>query len=266
MARKALRIQDKISKGWSRESKALGQLWNLERYAPTKAVPDVVSPGISARVKLWEKTTDIEVDKVSYTYRVRTDRKPLQVNDMIVGIESASRRQMANLKERYTIISMRLMHDNIAVRTDRKIRIFRPVHRDEFNDASPTYSEGTPNISRDILVRRILDNVYLWIDPDTVANENYTLAGYDPDVWAGITFGRAGAYAPFIGHFQDVPLDSPNTGWVVTFRYFSDSIILRENDVIVDQADPYDWYRVDRPYYQNNSAFVNQPRCTRVRV
>ena len=266
MARAALRIQDKISKGWRKEAQKLAPLWNLERYAAGETDPVVIKANIPARLKPWVRTQDIEMDAVSWSYRARFDRKLLQVNDMLVGVESASRRQMANTAERYTIVSMRLMHDNIAVRTDQKINIFRPQNRQDFgNPPNPTYSEGGPITIRDILARRIVDNVYVWIDPSTIPNEDYATAGYDVDIWAAITFGRSGAYPTFTGRFDDVPYDDPNSGWIVTCRYLP-GIELRENDIVVDQTTEAPWYRVDRPYEQDDSAYINQLRCTRMRL
>lgn len=259
MPRAALRIQDKIDKGWRKEAGKLGQLWDVERNN------SVVLTNQNYILQRWESPLDIETDLVSFAYKVRGSRRLLQINDILVGKEAASKRQNTTVGERYTIISMRLMRDTIAVRSNLKVRILRPNQPTLSGDQPPQYAIQNPLVNGDILVRRISDNVWLFVDPDVVglSDEELLLAGYDPTIWAGVTFGRAAEYAPFIQHFEDVPMDTGNTGWVVSCRVFG-SIVLRENDYVVTENG--DWFRVDRPYEQRDSAFLNQLRCTKLRV
>lgn len=269
MPRAALRIQDKIEKGWRKEAGKLGQLWDIERNG-VKVLSNYL--GIIHR---YEGVDLVEMDTVSFSYRLRGPRKKLQIGDFLVGKELASKRQMTTMSERYLLVTMRLHTDNIIVRCNRRIQIYRPTQLAGF-DATTDYNFLTilnsPSLARDRQTNQwqFLDNggnlgpgMGLGSPPlggDPLGGGDALITDYfDFSIWAGITFGRTGDYDPR----TPLPYGTPNMGWVISTQLFP-GVVLREADMIEDNDG--NWYRVDRPYRQEDSAFLYQLRCTLVRT
>lgn len=248
MARAALRIQDKIEKGWRKEAKKLGQLWDIERNGA------VVLQDYTGIIERYESTKLIEIDTVSLTYKLRGPRRLLQIGDFLLGKEIASKRQMTAVGERYLLATMRLHRDNILVRADKNITIYRPQHVQLAGNNPPVYSIPNPILASadQILARNTTTNVWSFRDPTS-------LVGYSTLIWAGITFGRAGEYPNNLR----VPLTTPDEGWSITTSLFN-GVTLVEGDFVVDADNS--WYRIDRAYAQTNSGFVHQLRCTKMKM
>lgn len=255
MPRAALRIQDKYDKGWRKEAAKLGQIFDVERNG------EIVMNNQNFKISAWERNLDIEMDRgISWTYRVRGSRRNLLVGDVLIGKDVASKRQNDTTKEVYTIVSLRLLRDNIAARTDRIVNIFRPDQQNPITDTDPDYSYQNINNGL-ILARNLTTN--LWSFIPQIEDGDYEGAGYSTQIRAGVTFGRSGEYHP---DSKDLPFDSPNTGWTITCGLL-EGVILQENDEIRDIELPeLNWFRVDRAYRQTNSAFVYQLRCTKMRT
>src|SRR5438552_1860572 len=116
----ALKVQKKYSKGWRKEAKHLGQLWDIVRNYTT------IATDAFYYITRYNKLAEVEMDPISYIYKIRGDRAPLKIGDQLVGKDPASVYEGSALLERYTIVSMRLLKNNIGIRTDDLIAIYRP--------------------------------------------------------------------------------------------------------------------------------------------
>lgn len=242
MAQFALKVQRHVSKGWRKEASKLGQLWDIVRNG------QVVATKIPFIVTHWPKFQDIEMDPVSYIYRVRGNRKLLQMNDMLVGRDPASVYEGSALLEKYTVVSMRLLRDNIAIRTDELCQVYRPLQP----LAAGLYSVETPLINRQILARSPTSTMWAFVNPPAPIN-------YITNINVGITTNSSAKF----NQPSPVPLTTDAMGWVISFAILP-GVVFKEGDIFIDSDE--DWYRVDRPYYQLEGATLNQLRATRVRA
>lgn len=246
MPRAALRIQDKINKGWRKETRKLGQRWNVERNGA------VVVANYDAIVTRDEAVNLIEMDTDSFSYRLRGARDKLQIGDYIVGVDAASKRGSGNIGERYLLVSTRLHRDNVVVRADQTVKVYRNEQIQQAGDVASSYAMISP-LTDKVLARNLTTHQYEFRDQSS-------LSGWTTQIWAGITFGRAGEYP--VGYH--VPLDTSTIGWVITMA-LTPGVVLRAGDIVVDDLSG-NWHRIDRAYMQTNSAYLYQLRTTRVRM
>jgi hypothetical protein len=238
------KVQRHISKGWRKEAEHLGQFFNIIRNGNT------VATNLLIQIRRWAGLPDVEMEPNSYIYRIRCDRARFLIGDQIIGTEGATAYQNTTVLERYTIVAMRIMQENIGVRTDTACTIYRPIQMSMAGNVAPIYN-----------IETILNAQILAMDPGTNTWAFYPQpapSNFLTTIWMGLTFGRLRDYIDP----QPVPLSTHATGWMATSGLIN-GWTPRESDMILDPVG--NWYRVDRPYYQFEASFVNQLHATRVR-
>lgn len=248
MSQFALRIQKKVNRGWLKEAKKLGQLWDVERNGTVVAVN---KPYI---MQHYDKIKDIEHDPVSYTYRARGDRRLLKIGDYLVGKDIASTEEQSALLERFLVVGMRLLRETVVVRTDIRAKFYRAPG---FDTTSSGNFFGSDNCNYSIPAT-IESGLILSYNPSTLLWEYVAqpTANYS-DVWIGLKFGGGGHW----DNKPSLPDSTISTGWIVTCGLLT-GIVLRESDIFQDE-DGY-IYRIDRPYRQKDSSHLYQMQATRM--
>ena len=238
MRKFADKVQRKISKGWRKEAQKLGQLWDIERNGVV-----IYRNKFYHLLRQHRASEDIELDPVSFIYRIRGDRRYLQLGDQLVGRDAQSKTEMSSLLERYTVISLRLVHENIAIRTDDNFKVYRPQQ----TIVNGYNFEHIDNM--EVLTFNPMEGKWGWAPPGTAPT----------GVWIGKSFGGAG-HEPNVS--PELPYGTPQTGWVLSLGLLN-GITFRESDICVDSDG--NRYIVDRPYYQRTGAVLNQLHATRLR-
>lgn len=234
----ARKVQDKYDKGWRKEAAKLGQLWDVYRN-------DVrIAENIFYIVTKWSDGKDIEAEKGTDFYRARGTRRILQINDQLVGKDVASKHEQSALNERYTLISMRLLRDNIVIKTDTPCKIYRPTMVAEAGCVENPYSEQTV-LNSPVLTRT--GGAWGWGPVGSPGTA----------IWCNIVSALPTDYAiP-----DPVPTTTRSQGWTIAFQ-LTPGVGLTEGDMIVD--DRNNWYRIQRADSSSAGAFLNQMRCTKV--
>lgn len=244
MARQfSLKVQDKVNKGWRKEAQKLGQLWDVTRNGT------VVLTNQPYVLQRWTRSADIEFPPLADVFRVRGDRKKLKIGDQFIGKDIESKREQSALTERYTLVAMRLLHDNIVVKTDKACKIFRPNQIGDFGEDIP-YSLQTVKKNRKVLVQNPTTHVWSFDDVD---ESSATTA------WCGLTLSRYFDYRLPV----PTPQSTQATGWIVGLGLLN-GVTFRTDDIVVDPDD--NWYRVDRAEFRSSGAFVNILHATQVKA
>lgn len=245
----AKRIQRHISKGWKIEAKKLGTRWDIMRLGVGGL--NLIRTNEFFRITQWISTKEIEFATGSFVYRCRGDRKYLRVGDQLIGKETVSFEEEPTTLERYTVVGLRILQENICVRTDEPCRIFRPTQRTPLGVSAPSYN-----------MESVLNDQIAAFDPALGTSAFYDQgslpAGAIVTWYFGFTLGE-GKY----DHGQDLPYSVPDSGWLATFSGTTIVPQLQESDIIVDSNG--DFFRVDRPYATIEGAFIQQNWCTKVR-
>lgn len=245
MARQfSLKVQDKVNKGWRKEAQKLGQLWDVSRDGTTILTnqPYVVSR--------WTRSADIEFPPLADVYRARGDRKKLKIGDQLIGKDVESKREQDATSERYTLVAMRLLHDNIFIKTDKLCKIWRPFQVGDFGESVP-YSLQTVKKNRKVLTQD--GSTKVWSFEEASSDDDGTF------VWCGLSLSR---YYDYRLH-EPTPQSTQATGWIVGIGLL-DGVLFQEDDIVVDADD--NWYRIDRAEYKVAGAFVNILHATRVKA
>ena len=236
----ALKVQDKYDKGWRKEASKLGQLWDVYR-------DDVlIAANVFYMLTKWNRGQDIEAEKGTNFYRARGTRKFLQIGDQLVGKDVASKREQSALLERHTIVGMRLLRDNIAIRTEWACKIYRPTMVAETGCVENPYSFQT------VLNSPVLER--------TGSTWAWAPAGSDgTEIWCDINTALPTDYAiP-----DPVPTTTRSQGWTISFHLLP-GVELAEGDMIVDSLG--NWFRIQRMDKQFAAASLYQMGCTKVMI
>lgn len=246
MARQfALKVQDKVNKGWRKEAQKLGQLWDVTRDGTTILTNQ---PYVMLR---WTRSSDIEFPPLADVYRARGDRKKLKIGDQFVGKDIESKREQVATAERYTLVAMRLLHDNICIKTDKLCKIYRPYQLGDFGDTNIPYSLQTVKKNRKVLTQD--GSTKAWSFVEATSDSDGT------PVWCGLSLSR---YYDYRLH-EPTPQSSQATGWIVGLGLLN-GVLFQEDDIVVDADD--NLYRIDRAEYKFSGAFVNILHATRVKA
>jgi len=254
----SFKVMDRVNKGWRVESKKLGTRWDVIRLRPATGYTTVGTNKLF-RVNHYIDAKVIEFAAGSFVYRARGDRKLLQLGDLLVGKETTQIETEPTTVERYTVVQLRILRENLIVRTDDACTLYRPTQRTSAGvQATSTYNfESTRNAK--IAALDLGSGLWNFFDQGSVP------VGAPTTIYAGFTLGGDGKF----GHRKDLPLGVPDTGWIATTGLLNAPFLL-EGDLVAP-IDPVgalganELFRIDRPYPEFEGAFIQQNWCTKVR-
>lgn len=255
-----LKVQRKINKGWRKESSKLGQEFDIIRNTNTVAINQLY------KLIQLKRGPEIEFISSDFTYEIRGDRTKLLIGDQLKGKDTQNSLEQFGADERYTVVGMRPLQPNIAIRTNFLCKVYRPPTLTSLDGYSFT------NIcNAQILVYDITLNSWSFKDPTTLglglgqgglgsgslggesANTNFITS-----IWMGIQPHGKSSWSSKI----NLPMGVDSYEFLLNFG-LTLGVLIAEGDIVVESSNKY---LITRPYYQTDSAFLNQHLASRMKI
>lgn len=253
----AFKVQDHINHGLSIVGRKLGPKFDIYRNGAK------IKSNLLVYLTPRHELAAVEFAKGSFVYEAMLSRKIkldtgvfdfLRPGDQLQGKDPASRDEEAMNNERYTIVGLRLLHPNLAVRTDEACQIYRPQMTVGAGAQPPQYNYEFFKTALQLTFDPVAGVWQFEAQPP--------VGGHLTTAFCGITRIGVGSY----DSGYDNPMATPATGWLASSQLFYGTggvlVEIFEEDIIVDPD--LNIYRVERNYFQNEAAFINQMYCTRL--